>query len=209
MNRIKELRTERNLSQEELGERVGTSGPTIQRLETGKRELTHKWAIKISDALGVELPEIFGKIIPAASQGLKVAGEVQAGVWREVDAVDENKYPPINMGPDPRFPPASQFAVLVQGTSMNRLFPPGSFIVCVEWATVGRDPKDGDIVVVERRRDGMVESTVKKVGVLNKKLVLMPSSTDPRWQDPIELDGDSDREEIAIAGLVVGKYQQF
>lgn len=209
MNRIKDLRTERGLTQTQLADQIGTTSATIQRLETGKRQLTQRWAEKISSVLGVEVSSLFGNILPTTNAGLSVIGEVQAGVWKEVDVVDEPKHPALPIGPDPRYPNISQFALLVQGTSMNKIFAPGTFIVCAAWAEIGRDPREGDIVVVERRRDGMVETTVKKISFQNNKLVLMPESTDPRFQAPIELEGNIDRDEIAITGLVVGRYEQL
>lgn len=53
MNRIRELRTERRLSTYDLANLVGTTQPTIHRLETGKRKLTVDWMRRIADALGV------------------------------------------------------------------------------------------------------------------------------------------------------------
>lgn len=209
MNRIKELRIERNLTQAQLAEMVGTTDATIQRLETGRRQLTERWAEQISTVLGVDVSEVFGRILPATTAGLPVIGEVQAGVWREIDFVDEPKHPQLPLGPDPRYHGKQQFALLVQGESMNKIFAPGTFIICVSWSDVGRQPREGDIVVVERRRDGMVETTVKKIAVQNRKLVLMPESTDPRFQNPIELEGSLERDEIVITALVVGRYEQL
>lgn len=209
MNRIKELRIERNLTQAQLAEMIGTTDATIQRLETGKRQLTQKWAEKISSNLGVEVASLFGNILPTSPNGLSVVGEVQAGVWKEVDVADEPKHSTLPIGPDLRYSAYNQYALLVQGTSMNKLFAPGTFIVCVPWSELGRDMKDGDIVVVERRRDGMVETTVKRISLKNRRVTLVPESTDPRFQSPIELAGNEDRDEIAISALVVGRYEQF
>lgn len=209
MNRIKELRVARDLTQAQLAEMIGTTDATIQRLESGKRQLTQRWAEQISLVLGVDVSEVFGSILPATTAGLSVIGEVQAGVWREIDFADEPKHPPLPLGPDPRYQNKQQFALLVQGESMNRVFTPGTFIVCVSWTDIGRNPKEGDIVVVERRRDGMVETTVKKIAIQNRKLVLMPDSTDPRFQNPIELEGSLERDEIVITALVVGRYEQL
>lgn len=209
MNRIKELRLARNLTQAQLAEMVGTTDATIQRLETGRRQLTERWAAQISTVLGVDVTEVFGQVLPATASGLPVLGEVQAGVWRENDVLDEPKHQPLPLGPDPRYQGKTQFALLVLGESMNKVFTPGTFIVCVSWSDLGRQPREGDIVVVERRRDGMVETTVKRIAIQNRKLVLMPDSTDPRFQNPIELEGSLERDEIAITALVVGRYEQL
>jgi transcriptional regulator with XRE-family HTH domain len=53
MNRIKEIRESRGLSQEALAKEVETSQPQIRRLENGERSLTEKWMRKIAEALDV------------------------------------------------------------------------------------------------------------------------------------------------------------
>ena len=209
MNRIRELRDARELTLAELGDAVGTTHATIQRLETGKMKLTEDWATKIAAALNVHVTEIFGDIVPASTQGLPVMGVVQAGVWREAEVADEPKFSPLPIGPDPRYYVKSQYALLVRGESMNRVVRDGAYIVCVSWADLGRSPRDNDLVVVERRRDGLVETTVKRIKFENKKVLLAPDSDDPRWQAPIVLDGGLESDEIVIAALVVGKYEAF
>jgi transcriptional regulator with XRE-family HTH domain len=207
MNRIKELRESRGLTLAQLADRVGTSHATIQRLESGKMRLNQDWIDKISAALNVQLSEIFGEIVPATPDGLPVLGEVQAGVWRETEVADEPKHAPLPIGLDPRYSGKRQFALVVRGESMNRIVQDGAYIVCVTWADLGRAPRDNDLVVVERRRDGMVETTVKRIKLQDKKVWLMPDSHDPRWQTPIVLDGGMENDEIVITALVVGKYE--
>jgi repressor LexA len=211
MNRIRELRLQKGLTIDKLAELIGTTGATIQRLETGNRQLTEKWAHKISHGLGVQITELFGSILPVSEAGLPVLGEVQAGVWKEVETTDEQKYPNIPISADPRYPGTEQYALLVRGESMNKIFAPGEFVVCVRWAQIGRGPRDGDLVVVERRRDGLIEATCKRVRIQSNKLYLMPESTDPKWQNPIELelDGSFANDEIVVTGLVIGRYQQL
>lgn len=92
---------------------------------------------------------------------------------------------------------------------MNLVFPPGQFIICVSWTEIQRQPRDGDLVVVERRRHGLVEATVKRVRYQQNKLFLMPESSDPKWRDPIELglDGSTENDEIIVTALVIGRYE--
>ena len=190
---------------------IGTTAATVQRLETGKRKLTQEWAEALAPALRVHVDEVFGNILPIAKNGIPVLGDVQAGVWREIDTVDEEKYPPLPLSPDPRYHERAQFALMVRGESMNKVFPPGQFIVCVRWSEINRGPRDGDLVVVERRRDGLIEATVKRVAIKGQKLYLMPESTDPRFQTPIEiqLDGSIANDEIVLTALVIGRYEQI
>ena len=191
----------------QLAEAVGTSHATIQRLESGKMQLTEQWADRIAAALAVHLTEIFGEIVPAKSHGLPVLGEVQAGIWREADVVDEPKTRYLPIGADQRYSTATQFALLVRGESMNRVVRDGAYIVCVSWSELGRSPKDKDLVVVDRRRDGLVETTVKRIKLENKTITLVPDSDDPRWQSPIVLEGGLESDDIVIKALVVGKYE--
>jgi transcriptional regulator with XRE-family HTH domain len=209
VNRIKELRESRGLTLAQLADRVGTSHATIQRLESGKMRLNQDWIDKISAALSVQISEIFGDIVPATPDGLPVLGEVQAGVWRETEIADEPKHGSLPIGLDPRYSGKRQFALVVRGESMNRVVQDGAYIVCVSWADLGRAPRDNDLVVVERRRDGMVETTVKRIKLQDKKVWLTPDSDDPRWQAPIVFDGGLEHDEIVITALVVGKYQSL
>ena len=57
-NRIKELRKLRNMSQEELAFKIGKSVSYISRIESGKRNLSHKLMIQIAKALDVEPVEV-------------------------------------------------------------------------------------------------------------------------------------------------------
>lgn len=209
MNRIKQLREERGLTLAQLAEVVGTSHATIQRLEKTKMQLTQGWAERIARALEVPIAEIFGEFVPAVTGGLLVLGEVQAGIWREAEVADEPKHPPLPIGPDSIYAGKKQFALRVRGTSMNRIVQDGAYIVCVSWADLGRSPRDRELVVVERRRDGLVETTMKRILVQNRKVFLVPDSDDPRWQSPIELDGGLENDEIVITALVVGKYERL
>ena len=52
-NRIRELRTAKGWSQDDLASRVGCSKPQISDLERGKRGLDLDWMRRIADALDV------------------------------------------------------------------------------------------------------------------------------------------------------------
>lgn len=52
-NRIREWRKARGLTQEQLGEMVGTTKAVISHLELGSRGLYSEWLTKIADALSV------------------------------------------------------------------------------------------------------------------------------------------------------------
>lgn len=59
-NRLREIREEKGISQEELSERSGVSRTTISELETEKRKVTTNITLnKIATALGEKVSNIF------------------------------------------------------------------------------------------------------------------------------------------------------
>ena len=58
-NRLKEIRTEKNLSQMELAEMVGVSRNTISSIETGQFSPTAKLALILCVALDKKFEEVF------------------------------------------------------------------------------------------------------------------------------------------------------
>ena len=58
-NKIKELRKENKLSQEELALAVGTTRQTITSIETGKYVASLPLAFKISHYFGMKIEEVF------------------------------------------------------------------------------------------------------------------------------------------------------
>lgn len=58
MNRLRELREQKGLSQEKLAELIGVSHSTIQRLESGGMKMTDEYLAALSDALHCHPAEI-------------------------------------------------------------------------------------------------------------------------------------------------------
>lgn len=66
-NRIRQLRFDRSMTQEELALRTGVSRQTIMSIERGKTNPSVLLALKISVALGADVNEVFimeGKLAP-------------------------------------------------------------------------------------------------------------------------------------------------
>lgn len=59
LNRLKQFRTEKGLSQTELGQMVGVSKNTISSIETGQYSPTAKLAYLLCKALGKSFEEMF------------------------------------------------------------------------------------------------------------------------------------------------------
>jgi SOS-response transcriptional repressor LexA len=133
-------------------------------------------------------------------------GTVQAGYWSEVNVDGE----PFGSVPVflPEYERADLFALKVVGRSMDKLYPEGTDVIVCPMAQAG--VRDGDIVVVERRRNGLVETTLKQIVVSARGIELWPKSSDPAHQTPILLparDNDSDNG-IAVTGVVVGSFSK-
>jgi lambda repressor-like predicted transcriptional regulator/SOS-response transcriptional repressor LexA len=140
-----------------------------------------------------------------------VVGEVAAGLWLDMDNWDTPKYNPAPFVPG-KFQRMNQSAYLVRGTSMNRRYPDGSYVITVPYFDVRGELREGDPVVVERVDGGRIERTVKLVIVDLFGIALACDSTDPKWEDtriPIP-NGEPDEvadTEIRILGLVIGSYR--
>lgn len=57
--RLREIRTERGLTGGDLGKAAGVTRQHIQRIETGQSAVSDTVKIRIAEALGVEVTDIF------------------------------------------------------------------------------------------------------------------------------------------------------
>lgn len=180
-------------------------------LKGRKRSLKADDLQKIADALGVPLQSLIGSHREvSADQGMVVMGKVAAGVYKDVSIDDQDEYgkPRIAVARDLRFPNVRQYALEVEGDSMNELFPNGGVVICVDYADSGVQLRNGMCVHVERHIiDGqLIENTLKEVVVLGKgKFSLIPRSTNPSHK-PISLSG-GETDSVVVKGIVIGKWE--
>lgn len=197
---------------------LGVSPARITDLVSGKRSVGATEIPIIAAYL--EWPEILllskisgGVVAPTALGSVRVIGEVQAGIWRPavIWPYDEQYIAPV--AADPRYAQFPQFGLLVRGPSMNKIFPDGSVAICVNLIDLGRDPRSGQRVVVQRRiatEDGY-EVTIKELEKdAQGDYWLWPRSTDPNFQQPWKLRHEyarDDNEDVQVAALVIGSYR--
>lgn len=147
-----------------------------------------------------------------AAAPIPVAGKVAAGVFREVDEIDQSKPEWITEPEDPEFPQARRMAFDVEGESMNALKPrpifPGDRVICLAYEDVAdKVPlRDGMVVVVERSRDGghTREWSLKQIEFYRDRIEFHPRSTNPNYK-PIVVQHDSHADEgvsVEIIGLL-------
>lgn len=176
----------------------------VKALAAGKTP-TPKEAEIIAGYLGVEPPKVEQEPRPGENDNalpqlvrLKIIGEVAAGVWLDTEA-DEFIEEEIELPEDPRFPNEKQFVLRVRGTSINKKAPHGALVRCLDLFAAPREPAEGDWVVARRQRGRTFETTVKELRTGPQGMELWPSSTDPKWQEPVPLvDGDGSHEETSV-----------
>lgn len=194
---------------------------TMRAHESGQNGITPAQAQRYSLAYGQPANWIlYGGTVPtAADRGaitrpspppkpirrIPVLGEVAAGLWREVmpkTALDAESHISLDVDGYER---TKLYALRVVGTSMDKFYPEGRFLVVAPAAEAG--VRDGDHVIVERSRAGLIETTVKELVVDSGRLVLWPRSNDPAHQTPIIiLNHEDDQDGPRIVGVVVADY---
>jgi SOS-response transcriptional repressor LexA len=222
-DRLKRARIDRGYATAvEAADAMGLPRPTYMSHENGLRGLPAARAAKYARFFGVT-PEwlLYGrssggnspqtdnlgaiKGLKPVSRDIPVVGIVSAGLWRETGlaAVSEaQEYIALDVAGYER---ASLSALLVEGNSMNLHYPAGRYIIVAPVAEAG--VRDGDHVVVERRRAGLVEITVKELVIEGDRQALWPRSTDPAFQSPIYVTGDEhDQDAPQIIAVVVADY---
>jgi len=97
--------------------------------------------------------------------GMRMAGIVEAGAWRSVDAPASSVGGSLPIEPDPRFPSAEQEAYRVRGDHAVGLGILDASILCIATMggleAVGRRLRDGDIVLVRQSNGRLFELTAR------------------------------------------------
>lgn len=129
---------------------------------------------------------------------------VQAGMWVEEDDFTQDRLSGPAVYADPNHP-RPQWLELVSGDSIDRIAPEGSYVHVVDWRAIDREPRDGELVIVKRTRlEGLLaERSVKQVRKVKGRVELWPASNNPKWSQPLILNGAEDGVTIQIAGLVI------
>lgn len=197
-------------------EAMGVSEATYSQHENGTRgfpatraaryarffRTTPEWLLY---GRGSESPH--AEMLPEArrvTRQVPVLGEVQAGVFAEIpdEPPDAPEMVPIHLS---GFEGAQLFALRVRGPSMNMHYPDGTMVIVCPAAEIG--VREGDHVVVRRRRGSLAETTLKEVVREKRGIALWPRSTDPAYQEPIRLSAVRNADEgPEIIGVVVASY---
>lgn len=196
-------------------EAMGASVATYLQHENGTRGLSRDRAQRYARFLK-STPEwlLYGRgDQPTQSSGephvrrvsrlVPVLGEVQAGAWTEAaEEPPPEEVVPIYLA---GFEGARLFALRVRGPSMDLHYPDGTMIIVCPAAEIG--VREGDHVVVQRRKGAMCETTVKEVVKDRHGIALWPRSRDPDHQKPIRVEDLREADDgPEIIGVVVSSY---
>jgi len=148
------------------------------------------------------------KRIAAASTNakIKVIGRVAAGVFREIEPMTSSWFPDSPFPPDPQYPIAAQYDLIVEGNSINRFARDGEILRCLDIHKAIVEPVDGDLLVVRRTRHGLAETTAKRGRRKNGAWELWFDSEDPSFQGIVPLEVQ-DGDQIEIIAVVLYAYR--
>lgn len=112
---------------------------------------------------------------------IPVVGFVQAGAWMAIpDLSDPLDYIPYEAS---QYAERDLFALRVFGNSMNKYYPDGSVVVCVNAIAAGVREFDR-VVLVRDDGTGKLETTLKEIVAGEHGFEFWPRSTDPAHQEP-------------------------
>lgn len=228
--KLKSLMKRAGVTFRDLAKRAGYAGPSsIQTHLADEREhLSVDVAIRLARALdglgtpplryedvvqqlgGISVsdrgkPATLDGLVSSAlpSRPLKVIAAVQAGAWQAAEEWGMLQYT-VTVPVPPQWAAYDLVGIEVRGPSMDRIFPPGTVLVCVSYVDLGREPRHGERVIAQRFRGSDVEATCKEYrrdgdGVIR----LWPLSSHPDHQAPVRLLDGAGAEEIRVTHRVV------
>lgn len=187
---IEKYRKSLNLSAEELANRVGLTKKTIRRYETGEIKILSDRLVDIANALYVDPKALYEgteivkeqspEYVSGAYNRIPIFGDVAAGALSTVEPVTNGNVEYIHIPRELLGKHKSSkglFMLKVNGESMNKLIPNGSYVICkpVESSEI----KNGDIVIFSYDN----EYSMKRFRKEDNLLIFSPESTDPKFHD--------------------------
>ncbi len=212
-HRLKEIRKKHSLNQTEMAELMGLTLRGYQYIEKGERGLDPKYIKLAADALAIPESDFYEETVRINVSQVRVLGEVQAGVWMEAVQWDHSDTFEIPYGVPERFK-SKAYGLRVVGDSMNLVYPDGTVVIVVPvWEYSDEIPSGKRVIVERRKKDGIVEATAKELEVINGHAKLWPRSTNPKFQQAVEISWPYDEpqkvgvETVEIKGVIIGSYR--
>lgn len=195
--KIAEARIAKGWSQQDLAEKLDTTQQTIQRYESGARDIKSSVLIKLSAALGVTISYLLGMdnaAIPNNSTvDVPLYGAIAAGTPIEMMEVEDTQPVPVRV--HERYPDA--FLLKVEGESMNRCLPNGCYALVDPCREVEVNGAPYAVCV------NGYDATIKRVKRLSNGFELVPDSTDPTYAKKTFNYNEPGTQTITVIGKVV------
>lgn len=213
-DRLRQLRQRKGYaSAAEAARAFGWNEHTYKSHENGNRGIPLAQARKYAAAFGASVMYLLSgseKDSPIVNHVMfaPLLGRVSAGTFVESES-DSNLEVPVPAVPRKDVPAGGQYSLLVDGQSVNRRIPDGAYAICARLDSYPGGPQHGDLVHVVRERAGLYEHTIKELRFTRNGRVLFPVSTDPRFQEQVQLSADEDDALVRIEGVVLGAYTPF
>lgn len=208
-DRIKQLRKQHNMSQQDLATNLKLSRRAIGYYESNERFPKDEEMIKkIATIFGVSINYLFDfdinvdiseKMPQGSMTKIPVLGTIRAG---EPMFAEQNitEYRSADLSLIPKASIEDLFYLKIKGNSMNLSgMPEGTYILVKKQERV----ENGEIGVVLVDGD---EATVKKVYCEGSFVTLFPNSSDPSFE-PLMID--TTKEYVQVVGKVVGSWTQY
>ena len=175
-NKIRSFRKEKNLTAEDLANKLGISRATITRYETGVRNTNQDVLYRLADILGVSINDFFPSINgqptnvhPLSKNIVKVPviGQIAMGMPITAEQNIEG-YDAIELQYDT--PADELFELECEGHSMEPTIPNGAIGLFEVTSTV----EDGEIAAVQVDHDS--EATLKRIQHAKGQILLKPDN---------------------------------
>lgn len=151
---------------------------------------------------GDEVPVTMQSVVRVQLRGIVAAGMFRPSDWQPEDQASIPALFRNGITPD------KQYAVRIDGPSVNRKIPDGAYAICAAFDAFPGGAPPGGLVHVVRERNGEVEHTLKELRFTHEGPTLFPVSDHPDHQEPLPLR-DVEGETVRIAGVVIGSFQPF
>ncbi len=204
--RLKFLRNEKNISQEELAKLLNISRTSITNYELGRNEASTQVLDKLSEIFNCSIDYLLGKSDTRNNTSnidesdkkfymCPVYGQISAGQPNWAEECIEGRLPldPNLMG---IINPEEHFFLRVNGESMNKVIRNGAFALIHKQDIV----EDGEIAVVLVNG---YDATLKKFTRQGEMIILEPESTDDSFKTQVY----DKTTPIKILGKYVGKME--
>ena len=195
--KIAEARIAKGWTQKDLAKKIGTTQQQIARYESGDTDVKSSVLVKMSNAMGVTISYLLGMENAALPNNstidVPLYGRIAAGEPIEMVEVEDSQPVPIKV--HEKFPDA--FLLRVEGDSMNRILPNGSYALI---DPAQKEPISGKPYAV--CVNGF-DATIKRVRRLNNGFELVPDSTDPTYVPKVFNYNEPGTDPVTVIGRVV------